>query len=135
MSYLDVLKAVKYEPIVKLKPSKIHTDGVGVFAVTKIAKDTLIFKPIRNYILPWQVIPEIAVQYLKSICHTVTDGIVIDRPPNDINASYYINHSDKPNLHHNSETDEYWSIRDINPNEELTCYYLPTERDWNVSES
>lgn len=133
MNYLDVLRAVKYDPIVRLKPSTIDKDGIGVFAVTNIVKDTLVFKPIRNYILPWQTIPDIALPYLKSICHSIEEGIIIDRPPNDINASYFVNHSDNPNLHYDSETDEYWSIRDIVSGEELTCYYLPKERDWNVS--
>lgn len=133
MNYLDILRAFKEEPIVRLKPSTIDKDGVGVFAVTNIAKDTLVFKPKRNYILPWDVIPFISLSYFKSICHTNESGIIIDRPPNDINASYFVNHSNNPNLHHDSETDEYWTIKDIVPGEELTCYYLLKERDWNVS--
>ena len=133
MNYLDILQAFKEEPIVRLKPSTIDKDGVGVFAVTSIAKDTLVFKPIRNYIIPWGVIPYIAIPYFKTICHTGETGVIIDRSPNDINASYFVNHSDDPNLHYDSETDEYWSIRDIVSGEELTCYYLPKERDWNVS--
>ena len=40
MNYLDILQAFKEEPIVRLKPSIIDKDGVGVFAVTNIAKDT-----------------------------------------------------------------------------------------------
>lgn len=135
MNYLDILQAFKEDPIVKLKPSTIHKGGVGVFAVTNIAKDTLIFKPKRNYTIPWIAIPFIAIPYLKSICNFTNEGVIIDRPPNDINASYYVNHSDNPNLHHDLELDEYWSIRNIQPGEELTCYYLPKERDWNVSKS
>ena len=135
MNYLDILQAFKEDPIVRLKPSTIHKGGVGVFAVTNIAKDTLIFKPKRNYIIPWNAIPFIAIPYLKSICNFTNEGVIIDRPPNDINASYYVNHSDNPNLHHDLELDEYWSIRNIQPGEELTCYYLPKERDWNVSKS
>lgn len=135
MNYLDILNAVKKDPIVRLKPSKIDTSGIGVFAVTAIKKDTLVFKPSRNYIIPWEVLPYIAIPYLKSICNLAKEGIIIDRPPNDINTSYYVNHSDNPNLHHDLELDEYWSIKDIQPDEELTCYYLPKERDWNVSES
>jgi hypothetical protein len=133
MNYLDILKSVKYHPIVRLGVSKIPNAGIGVFAVTNITKDTLLYSPIRNYILPWQTIPESAVEYFKSICHTTTEGAVIDCEPNKIYSAYYINHSDSPNLHHNSETDEYWAIRDISIGEELTCFYLPTERDWNVS--
>ena len=133
MEYLDVLQAFKQEPIVRLRPSTIVNAGVGAFAVTRITKDTLVFKPWRNYIIPWEVIPYIALPYFKSICHAAKEGIIIDRPPNDINVAYYVNHSDNPNLHHNAETDEYWASKDIYPNEELTCYYLPSERDWNVS--
>ena len=29
------------------------------------------------------------------------------------------------------ENDIYYSIREIKSGEELTCYYLPKERDWN----
>jgi hypothetical protein len=135
MSYLDILQAIKYQPIVRLGVSKIPNAGIGVFAVTNISKDMLLFKPIKNYILPWQTIPEPAVSYLTGICNVTTNGVILDCEPNKIYSAYYINHSNNPNLHHDLTNDEYWSIRDIKEGEELTCFYLPNERDWNVSES
>lgn len=133
MNYFDILQAVKNDLIVRLRPSPIA--GVGVFAVTRIEKDSLVFKPKTNYLIPWSSVPSEAIQYFLSICNTQSDGVILDRCPNDINTSYYVNHSNTPNLHHDLETDEYWAIRDIEPGEELTCFYLPRERDWNVLES
>ena len=135
MSYQDILHSLKEGPIIRLRPSNIPNAGVGVFAVTGIVKDTLVFKPKRNYIIPWSEIPDIALPYFKSICNTTNTGIIIDRPPIDIGSAYFVNHAENPNLHHNIKEDEYWAIRDIEPGEELTCYYLPEERDWNVSKS
>jgi len=135
MSYLDVLTAIKNYPMVRLGISAIPNAGIGVFAVTTIIKDTLLFTTQGNYTVPWQAIPEHAIEYLKTICHTTKDGVVIDCEPNKIYTAYYVNHSINPNLHHDSDKDEYWAIRDINVGEELTCYYLPKERNWNVPKS
>lgn len=135
MSYNNIVEALQ-RPIVRLRPSNIPNSGVGVFAVTRIPKDTLVFKPTGNYLIEWKLIPEDAVDYLKTICNTQPSGVILDCEPNKIYTAYYVNHSQEPNLAHDLETDEYWSIRDIQPGEELTCYYLPKERNWvNVSKS
>ncbi len=132
MNYHQIVQAFR-EPIVRLKPSTINNAGVGVFAVTFIPKDTLIFKPQRNYLIRWEEIPIEALPYFKSICNIQDNGILIDCEPNKISAAYFVNHSHNPNLLHNLETDEFWAVRDISVDEELTCYYLPSERNWNVS--
>lgn len=130
MSYHDIVEALQ-RPIVRLRPSSIPNSGVGVFAVTRIPRDTLVFRTPRNYLIEWKHIPGDAADYLKSICNTQVNGIVLDCEPNKIYTAYYVNHSQDPNLAHDLENDEYWSIRDIEPGEELTCYYLPREREWN----
>ena len=113
MNYLDILEAIKYQPIVRLGISKIPNAGIGVFAVTNISKDMLLFKPNKNYILPWQTIPEPAVSYLKGICNVATEGVILDCEPNKIYSAYYINHSNNPNLHHDLTNDEIFPKKHI----------------------
>ena len=116
--------------IVRLQPSKIKNAGIGLFAVTYIPKDTLLFPSSNNYLIPWNLVPESIRDYLNSICHTTNEGVYLDRPPNEIYTAYYINHSETPNVFHDSKNDNYWTIRDIEPGQEITCYYPIEERDW-----
>lgn len=118
------------KPIVRLQPSTVKNAGIGLFAVTYIPKDTLLFPSPNNHLIEWKYIPELVRDYLKSICHNTSEGVYLDRPPNEIYTAYYVNHSENPNVFHDSAKDNYWAIRDIQPGEELTCYYLIEERDW-----
>jgi hypothetical protein len=108
---------------------------VGVFAVTNIAKDTVLFGGGEDHLIEWERLKEESKAYLSSITHNDEKGIYLDRPVNEIYVAYYFNHSECPNVHYDSRHDRFMSIRDISINEELTCYYIPEERDWNVPES
>jgi SET domain-containing protein len=44
--------------------------------------------------------------------------------------SYYVNHSDTPNVYHDLTLDRYITLRDIHPGEELTCTYTKEEINW-----
>ena len=44
--------------------------------------------------------------------------------------SYYINHSETPNLWHDKDADIFYADRNIKEGEELTCFYPVEERDW-----
>ena len=121
-------------PQFRLMPSKISNAGIGVFALCDIKKDTVLFGGIKKneYIL-WKEVDQLhnnVISYIKSICLSDELGFFIDSKLSDINCSYYINHSSTPNCHHDSRNDVYYAIKDIKQDEELTCYYLPSERDW-----
>lgn len=118
----------------KLKPSKV-CKGVGVFALTDIDPGTVIFadvKPDTTYI-EWEEIepaPKEVKKYLRKMCNSDERGFYISRTPNNINISYYINHSKKPNVIHDLEKDVYLAIKKIKKGEELLCCYTPEEKDF-----
>jgi SET domain-containing protein len=126
-------KEILYDIIVKLAPSKIQNAGVGVFTLTNIEKNETVFRADKNEFISWrnlQGIENNIYQHIKSICNHNDDGFWIDCSINKVNPSYYVNHSDDPNLFHNLEHDVFYAIKNIAIGEELTCKYLPKEIDW-----
>lgn len=126
-------KEILFDIVVKLAPSKIHNAGVGVFALTNIEKNEIVFRPDKNEFILWrnlQGIENNIYEHIKSICNHNDDGFWIDCSINKVNASYYVNHSDDPNLFHDLEHDVFYAIKNITIGEELLCKYLPKEIDW-----
>ena len=126
-------KEILHEIVVKLAPSKIANAGVGVFALTSIEKGEIVFRPDKNEFIEWQSLKGLEsniFSHIKSICNHNDYGFWIDCSINKVNASYYVNHSDEPNLYHDLETDVFYAIKNIQIGEELTCKYLPKEIDW-----
>jgi len=121
--------------ILKLGVSNIVNAGIGVFAVTNITKDTVLFKGGDNCLIEWKDIPKESKQYISSITHNDEKGVYLNKPINEIYIAYYFNHSEHPNVHYDSKNDSFITIRDIKKEEELTCYYTLKERDWNVLKS
>jgi hypothetical protein len=116
----------------KLAPSKV-CDGVGVFAITEILRNFILFQDVSadTTHIPFTKIHDDAVKkHLASICISDSVGIYLSRTYNNINMSYYINHSDTPNVYHDLKQDKYVTIRSILPGEELTCTYTKEEIDW-----
>lgn len=118
---------------VGLKPSSV-CNGVGVFAIKPIKIGDILFKdvnPDSTYIKFTEIsdINDDVLNYLKSMCNTNENGIFLSRTVNNINISYFVNHSDNPNVEHDLELDRFKAIRDINIGEELLCIY--TEIDKN----
>ncbi|MBU3748407.1 MAG: SET domain-containing protein, partial [Burkholderiaceae bacterium] len=68
-------------------------------------------------------IPKSTESYLRTIANVADGGIYLSRTPNNINLSYYVNHSNKPNVFHNLDTDEFYAICDIDEDEEILCTY------------
>jgi len=121
--------------ILKLGVSNIINAGIGVFAVTDIPKDTVLFEGGDSCLVEWKYIPKESKQYISSITHNDERGIYLNRPINEVYIAYYFNHSECPNVHYDSKNDRFITIKDIKKEEELTCYYIPEERDWNVLKS
>ena len=126
-------KEILYDIVVKLAPSKIANAGVGVFALTPIEKDEIVFRPEKNEFIPWESLKGIEAniyKHIKSVCNHDDYGFWIDCSINKVGPAYYVNHSDVPNLYHDLQTDTFHAIKNIAIGEELTCKYLPKEIDW-----
>ena len=116
---------------VELKPSLV-CDGVGVFAIKHIPKDIRIFQYApMDVFYSWDQVTDPAVKKLiKRICHTNDKGFWIADHPSTLGMSYYVNHSESPNVKYDDDLDDYISIREINEGEELVCIYDKDEKDW-----
>ena len=106
---------------VRLKPSKVCS-GVGVFSIVEIEKDTVVFEdvnPDKTYI-KWAELIDVdkrVIDYLNTMCNSDENGIFLSRTVNNINISYFVNHSQTPNIKHDLEKDVYITIRNIEPDE------------------
>jgi SET domain-containing protein len=129
----QILEELLIHPIVKLAPSSIPNAGVGVFALTPMSKGEKIFYTKKNIFIEWMEIKGLEdniIQHIRQTCNNNEYGFSIDRCLNELSPSYYVNHSDDPNLFHDMELDIYWAIKDIAIGQELTCKYLTNEIDW-----
>lgn len=129
-----IIESIKYESYVCLKPSFV-CDGVGVFALRPVKKGVTLFAevtPDKDF-TTWDSLQGVdfaVLLYLKKLCNTTESGLYLSQTVNNINLSYYVNHSDFPNVHHNRENDRYVTIKDIPQGEEILCKYEPDEIDW-----
>lgn len=117
---------------VRLQQSTV-CNGVGVFAITPIPAGTTLFKdviPDTEYIEFAELsnISETVISYLVSMCNSDESGIYLSRTVNNINISYFVNHSENPNVEHDLNHDEYRAIRNINVGEEILCVYCENEK-------
>jgi len=123
----------KQEILTYLAPSKI-CKGVGVFAYINIPKDTSIFPVTKEedwLFVPWSDVTGRASKKIKELtCGSYEEGFYTDVDINRFDISYYINHSRKPNVYHDSETGTLYAMRDIKQGKELLQYYPPNERTW-----
>jgi SET domain-containing protein len=110
---------------VRIGRSKIH--GVGLIAIVPIKKGTDLF-PNDQSELTWikaDSLPEMYPSHRKlynDFC--IRKGDSYGCPPNlnDLTVSWYLNHSDKPNVVCDSEY-RFFALRDIREGEELTVDY------------
>ncbi|HMS33346.1 MAG TPA: SET domain-containing protein [Ignavibacteria bacterium] len=110
--------------IFELRASAIH--GVGVFTLVKIKKGSALIlfeeddfrfikkSQIRKTGLPESLIRKYSIKY--------SDGYSSPRNFHRMSIGWYLNHSDDPNVYHNSEY-EYFALRDIKKDEEITIDY------------
>jgi hypothetical protein len=129
----NIITQINLGPLVKLGISEIENAGIGVFALTDIPKYTIVFKASQNQFIQWGEIEtnEATMSHIKSVCNNNDIGFWIDCLLNQVYPAYYVNHSEDPNLFHDLNSDIYFSTRDINQGEELTCFYIDEEIDWD----
>jgi SET domain-containing protein len=109
----------------RLKPSKIH--GVGVFAIIDIPKGTDVF-PHDDQPIVW--IDEKQIERLPIALRQLYDDFCIIKGHkygcpkhfDGLTTSWYLNHSDNPNVSPNREY-KFYTLRDIKAGEELMANY------------
>ena len=129
---ITIVDSINQHAKTKLAPSLV-CDGVGVFAITELPKGFILFQDVipDSTFISYESIQDIRIlNHLKSMCNSNEFGIYLSRSYNNINMSYYVNHSDNPNVFHDLDADRYVAIRDITLGEELTCKYTKTEIEW-----
>ena len=130
----SIIESIKKDSYIKLKPSNV-CDGVGVFAIRFIPSGTTLFSDVNSdtQFISWDELNDVDINvifYLKGICNSTDTGIYLSRTVNNINLSYYLNHSYFANVEHNLKTDTFITLRDIYKGEELLCTYQHQEIDW-----
>jgi len=129
-----ILDSIKNESFVRLKPSKV-CDGVGVFALRPIPKGTVLFVdtiPDRDFVR-WDQLKDVdstVIGYLSSMCRTSSEGLYLSQTINNINLSYYINHSDLPNVVYSNSLGRFITVENIQEDEEVLCTYRIEDMDW-----
>lgn len=132
MEKKEIINSIINNCNVRLKPSKV-CDGVGVFSIKPIEKGEVLFKdatPDVTYIEFSELngVDETTFHHLKTMCNSDDKGIYLSRTINNINVSYFINHSESPNVEHDLELDVYRVIKNVGIGEELVCTYKKEER-------
>ena len=132
-----LLKHLQNDIYCRLGVSKIA--GIGVIAIKNIPKNT---NPFKNLSKEKEKIIELDDKDIKNLDNNVKKIIkdffgnkksydVLYSGPNYINISYYLNHSEKPNLNIiDSPESEYLCFvtnKDIKAGEELTINYAKYE--------
>lgn len=124
----------------RLKPGAF---GVGVFAIRDIPKGTNPFKMFNegDFVeAPSKVVfdnPNIpdTVKELVNDMYVVEGGIIYLNSfgLNSINLSYFLNHSETPNMGTEDGADSFISLRDIKAGEELFVnYYTYSENNETI---
>ena len=125
-----------YYPKLELKtylaPSTV-CNGVGVFSLVHIPKDTIIFKPSpMTQKVSWDQVSLEIQEKIRELCYYDKKGFWIDDSLDRLGHQYYVNHSHTPNVSYNHLNNSLYSIVDIEPHTELLDYYFPEERDWHT---
>lgn len=130
----EIHNTIKKDCYTRLKPSRV-CNGVGVFSIKPIPKNTILFDDVNadTIFFSWDAVKDVdetTNNYLKSICNVRDDGFFLSRTINNINVSYYVNHSETPNVMNDRNLDKFITLCDINSDEEILCRYEDTEKDW-----
>jgi hypothetical protein len=117
--------------IVELRPSKIASKGVGVFAVSRIDKGARVFEGVHlkyfKDLAPWTIynrLPKSTQQKIMAFCVGTPDGFI---PPdnydfNSLSIEWYLNHSCDGNIGFDKSGD-FIAVKSIKPGDEMTYDY------------
>ena len=105
-----------------LAPSRV-CEGVGVFSLVDIPKDTCIFTPNKTQYVLWNDIDARLRGRLETLTYCDAEGFWIDSDLDKLSPQYYINHSHEPNVSYNKDTGKLYAIKDMPKDVELTDYY------------
>ena len=110
----------------RLKPSKVNKDGVGLFAVRRIPKNTRIFADENEEVL-W--LPEAAIPRRGPLRGLYEEFALIKEnhygcPPsfNRLTPAWFMNESSEPNTRIDENYD-FYALRNIAAGEELTAVF------------
>jgi SET domain len=111
---------------VRLRPSKIHQGGVGVFAIKRIPRNTKLFTD-ENEEVCWmskESLPKSGSMRKMYDDFAIIKGARYGCPTsfNGLTPAWFLNESKKPNIRCDENYD-FYTLRDIPPGEELTVDY------------
>ena len=98
------------------------------------------YKDLIDYEIPEKLISSLVetniLKFIDRMCMYNYDNqtYTIDIPLNMLYTEYYINHSHTPNIFWDRHEHDLYAICDITEGEELTTYYRPDEREWEMTE-
>ncbi len=133
---LGMLLAAKWGPkkrdfphhgvFVRLRPSKVHTGGIGAFAIRPIPKGTNIFAGDSD-VLVWTALSALpksgSLRKLYDDFGVFRDGwCTTPQSFNSLSPGWYLNNSNRPNVRCDENLD-FIANRDIRTGEELTANY------------
>lgn len=142
MTKEEIIKDFENNVYCRIQPSKIQ--GVGVFAIRNIPKGInpfVTYTNVETIAIPVNEIMENkkisdAVKEMIKDFYVIQDGkFYCDaRSLNEINISYFLNHSDTPNLDVDEIDEEsvFTTNRDISIGEELTSNYSMYSDSYDV---
>lgn len=120
-----------YKVYTRLGVSKIH--GIGVFAISNIKKQTKLFYN-DNDAIKWvhkkhiSKLPKRLKEFYSDFCILRGDYYGCPNNFNDLTITWYLNHSDKPNVYCDKKY-IFYSLRNIRVGEELTIDYNSFSED------
>lgn len=125
----------------EMRPSLIHSGGVGVFAVRRMVKGQKVADGIAEEdfreLISWDRFPLLSEDLQKKVmafCIGTPEGFV--PPPdfdfNKLSIDWYLNHSCEGNCGFD-ENGDFVALRDIRKNEELSYDYALIESNPNFS--
>lgn len=118
---------------IRLKPSKVHRGGIGVFAIKKIDKDTDIFSGKYDKI-QWLNVNKLRLGSLPKEIQKLYDDFCIiknnnteygcPKSFNQLTPCWYLNSSKHPNVRCDEKSGyKFYALRNIKKGEELTVDY------------
>ncbi|TSC78507.1 MAG: Uncharacterized protein G01um101433_172 [Parcubacteria group bacterium Gr01-1014_33] len=131
MTIQELIQDLEKNVYCRLNRSSV--EGIGVVAIRDIPKGTNIFTGVKKN--RWKSIPVDAVLRNKKIIKEVKEmilsfyaveaGVIYfpDQSLNELDISFYLNHSDTPNVEFVEKSDIFITARSIKKGEELFADY------------